>query len=436
MFKLTEKLHQSQFWLIVYASSAAFMTYFCMYAFRKPFTAATYETVTGWDFQIDFKVALVLAQVFGYLLSKIIGIKVVSEMKASQRAYCIFALVMFAQLALIIFPLVPAPYNLILLFLNGLPLGMIWGLVFSYLEGRRVSEILGAALSVTFIVASGWVRTIGKWLIVDMGVPELWMPAFTGGIFILPLLVSVVALSQLPPPSAADIALRQKRLPMNGKERWRFFCRFAPGITFLVLSFMMLTGLRDFRDNFEAEIWAALGYGQEANIFAYTGIRIAFIVLLALGAMVLIKNNVKAFYANHLVILLGICLFGLSTLMFEAGMIQGKTWMVALGAGVYIAYIPYNCFLFDRMISALGVSANAGFLIYISDSAGYLGSVGILLYRTFGSPELSWLTFFINTTYLVAIVAGTLVLASLAYFSSLLRGPSLVPEPVKAGQHI
>ena len=408
-------------WLVIYASCAAFLTYTCMYAFRKPFSVGTYENIAGWQGELDFKIALILSQVLGYLLSKFIGIKVVSEMTAGRRALAILALVMASELALIGFALTPAPYNVGFMFFNGLPLGMIWGLVFSFLEGRKSTEILGAVLSVTFIVASGWVRTVGKWLLVETSIPEVWMPAVTGAIFTLPFFFCLYFLSQTPLPDKQDIALRHERVPMDGKARMAFFLRYWPGILLLISSFLLFTGLRDFRDNFSAEIWQALGYGQEPGIFAYAGIRIALIVLVVLGLMVMIKDNVKAFFANQYFILLGCVLLGGATFMYQANLLDGKSWMVLLGAGLYIAYIPYNCFLFDRLVSCVGVTANAGFLIYLADSAGYLGSVSILLYRTFASPEISWLNFFINLCYLVSIGGATLVVGSLAYFMGLRR---------------
>lgn len=415
---------------VIYAASAAFMTYFCMYAFRKPFVAASYDNIEIFSGVIDFKVALVLAQVLGYLLSKFIGIKVIAEMKSNKRALAILILVMSSELALIGFALVPVDYKLLFMFLNGVPLGMIWGLVFGFLEGRRTTEILGAILSITFIVASGLVRSVGKWLIDAMGVVDIWMPAVTGALFTIPLFISVYLLTQLPQPSAEDIAERQERAPMNALQRKRFFVAYAPGIILLILSFLLITGLRDFRDNFSAEIWTALGYGDEPTIFAYAGIRIAAIVLFALGAMVVIKNNVRAFLVNHIFILLGCGLLGGATLAFQAGVLDGKSWMVLLGAGLYTAYIPYNCFLFDRMIAAVGVTANAGFLIYLADSAGYLGSVSILLYRTFSSAQLSWLEFFINLCYFVSVVGAGLVACSMSYFSHLLYKQHYPPQRV------
>ena len=424
------KAHPALF--VIYAGCTAFMTYFCMYAFRKPYTVSSYENMDSPFAGLDFKVALILAQIFGYMLAKFIGVKVVSEMTSRRRAVTLLGLVGMGQVALLGFALTPAPFNVAWLFINGLSLGMIWGIVFSFLEGRRTTELLGAMLACTFIVASGMVRSVGSYLLHDWQVDPLWMPATTGALFALPLMVSVYLLAQLPPPSAQDCAERQQRAPMDGKARWAFFKRFAPGITFLILSFLLFTGFRDFRDNFSAELWTALGHGSEPAIFAYAGIRIAFLVLFALGAMVLIKNNRTAFFANHGFILGGCASMVLSTMAFEAGALDAKLWMVLLGAGLYVAYIPYNCFLFDRMICAVKVTANAGFLLYLADSAGYIGSVSILLYRVFAEPDLSWLTFFIHLVYLVALAGGALVVASLVYFSRVIPKPKTNLTPAIA----
>jgi len=121
--------------LAVFGGVMAFGVYFSMYAFRKPFTAAGFDDVGG--IGIDYKVALVIAQVFGYALSKIIGIKFVSELPGRYRSIALVVLILIAEGALCAFAVVPAPYNIALMFLNGLPLGLIWGLVFGFLEGRR-----------------------------------------------------------------------------------------------------------------------------------------------------------------------------------------------------------------------------------------------------------------------------------------------------------
>src|SRR5262245_23991028 len=90
--------HSQAFWA-VWAVVAAFGTYFCMYAFRKPFTAAGFEgaSVLG----LSLKVVLVSSQVLGYTVSKFVGIKVVAEMPPHRRAAAILLLVAVAELALV-----------------------------------------------------------------------------------------------------------------------------------------------------------------------------------------------------------------------------------------------------------------------------------------------------------------------------------------------
>ncbi len=196
------------------AGMAGFCAYFSMYAFRKPFSAATYDAVPGWHFALDYKIALVLAQVAGYALSKLIGVKVISEIAPARRAAAILGLIGVSWLALVAFALIPAPWNVACLFVNGLPLGMIWGLVFGYMEGRRVSEVLGSMLCASFILSSGVVKSVGAWLMHSAHVDRQWMPAAAGGLFFPLLLVSVWVLSQLPPPNRRDEAERVRRAPM------------------------------------------------------------------------------------------------------------------------------------------------------------------------------------------------------------------------------
>ena len=136
----------------VYGGVAAFGTYFAMYAYRKPFAAASYAHVAGWPFAIDFKVVLVIAQVAGYALSKAIGVKVVSEMPPARRAGAILLLIGFAEAALVVFGIAPPVIAVVALFANGLGLGLIWGLVFGFLEGRRLTEVLSALLCASFSV--------------------------------------------------------------------------------------------------------------------------------------------------------------------------------------------------------------------------------------------------------------------------------------------
>src|ERR1700744_1739722 len=399
-----------------FASLAGVTAYFSLYAFRKPFTAASFDHVDGWHYALDFKIALVLAQLVGYAASKFIGIKVISEMRQTRRAQAILGLIGTSWLALIVFALVPAIFKVPAMFINGLCLGMIWGLVFSYMEGRRTSEVLGAVLCASFIVSSGAVKSVGILLIQLVHVPVFWMPAATGLLFIPLLLLSVWGLSILPPPSPADEAARVKRAPMTGKEVSEFLRDYWLGLTLLVIVYVFITALRAFRDNFAAELWTALGYSDPAAVFTTTELVVAFVALAAMAIVVVVKNNVRALAVIHGLILAGLVLLGASTLAFDAGHISPLVWMIASGAGLYVVYTPFNAMLFDRMIAVSGRVANAGFLIYVADAAGYAGSCALLLWRNFGVSHMEWLTVFRLASYATTIVGLVLVTMSLFYF--------------------
>ena len=64
---------------VSYAIFASFSTYFCMYAFRKPFAAATFAGLQFFGTTIKLKKAIVISQIIGYALSKYAGIKICSE---------------------------------------------------------------------------------------------------------------------------------------------------------------------------------------------------------------------------------------------------------------------------------------------------------------------------------------------------------------------
>ena len=398
---------------VLNASLASFGAYFCMYAFRKPFSVATFEGMEV--FHIDYKIIVIIAQVLGYALSKFIGIKVVSELKAKQRAYYLLGLILISELALVLFALVPQPYNVVFMFLNGVPLGMIWGIVFSYLEGRKFTEILGVALSTSFIVSSGVVKSVGFFVMDSWGFSEFWMPAITGALFVLPLLFFTWLLERIPKPSREDIELRSERIPMTGKDRKNLLLKFLFPITIWVLFYTFLTAFRDFRDNFSRELWDTIGYKGDVSVYSSSETLIAFIVLLVLGFAFYFRDNRKALFFYQFLLLVGSISLGFSTYLFHSGNLNPFTWMVVSGFGLYICYVPFNCLFFDRFIGAFRIKGNAGFLIYLADAFGYLGSVLVLLYKNFGQSGLSWIDFFMYSAYSVAGIGVLVTISSTLY---------------------
>lgn len=435
---MTSKLHRAlesanPILFTAVAGLAGFAAYFSMYAFRKPFSVALFAAVPGWRFALDYKIALVLAQVLGYALSKLIGVKIIAEITPQKRATAILGLIALSWLALLLFALVPAPWNVMAMFLNGLPLGLIWGLVFGFMEGRRTSEVLGAILCASFIVASGAVKSVGKLLMDDWNVSAFWMPAAAGALFFPLLGASVWVLSQLPAPSRQDESARVRRAPMDGAARARFLQRYGLGIVLLVLAYILITAIRDFRDNFAAEIWTSLGYGQAAAVFTATEFPVAILSLTVLGVIIIVRDNSRALLVIHGVIFIGLMLLGLTTLAFQAGLLSPLAWMIASGAGLYMAYVPFNAMLFDRLIAASGTIGAAGFLIYVADASGYLGSCALLVWRNFGLVQLNWPQVFAAIAYGVSTFGMLLIAFSAFYFFRKTALPVASPGAARSG---
>ncbi|MEQ8848024.1 DUF5690 family protein [Botrimarina sp.] len=398
-----------------YCIGAAFATYFCMYAFRKPFTAAEYDDGVLWG--VGYKSVFVAAQVAGYTLSKFIGIKVIAEMPRGRRAVSILALIGVAEASLVGFALVPPPYNFPFLFVNGLPLGMVFGLVLSFLEGRRLTEALAAGLCASFIVSSGVVKSVGRWLVVDWGVDEYWMPSLAGLLFVPPLAAAVGMLSLIPPPGADDIAQRQERAPMTRAQRWAFFRRHAVGLTALIGIFVALTVLRSLRDDFAVEIWQGLGYGAAPSVFARSETLVMVGVIVISGAAVLVGDNRRA-----LVISLGLVAAGFALVLVSlAAQTQGALgpfwFMVLIGMGAYVPYVAFHTTVFERLIALSDQRANLGYVMYLADSSGYLAYVAVMFAKGRIAGEAGFLTLFTTLAWWIAVACLALSVVLIAFYA-------------------
>ncbi len=444
---------------VSYAVVVAFATYFCMYAFRKPFAAARFEGLSFFGTEVELKTALVISQIIGYALSKFIGIKICSEASGSRRAWLLVWLVLWAEAALLVFAVVPPSWRIIPIFLNGLPLGMVWGLVVSYLEGRRTSELLLAGLSCSYIVSSGIVKDFARALmeggvaswwnsIPVIGttfsawtgkVSESWMPAITGFYFLPVFFICVWLLNQIPRPDTRDVEERVERKPMGRAERLAFVREFALGITLLCVAYFFLTAYRDFRDNYQVELLDELGYSYAENktIITRAETLVMFGVLGALALLNVFRENRLGLIAAFSVMAGGVLLMGISTVLLEAGQISGFWWMTLIGLGSYLAYVPYGSLLFDRLLASTRVVGTAVFAIYLADAIGYTGSVGVQLFKDMAQSDTSRLSFFKNFTYLMSTVGAFCLIWSCLYFlrkqsQAQAAQSAISPEPAKA----
>jgi hypothetical protein len=408
-----QKLFRHPAWML----TAAFGTYFCMYGFRKPYTAAGYANASWLG--IDYKVLLIIAQTVGYVMAKWLGIKVVSEIKRGQRIKMLLGLILAGELTLLLFGIIPRPWNILCLLLNGLSLGVIFGLVLCFLEGRRHSEALIAGLCASFIVSDGVSKSVGTMLL-DKGVTEGWMPFCAGLIFLAPALIFIAMLSCVHPPSAMDVENRSVREPMNAGTRWYFFKKYAPGLTGITLIYLFTTLLRSVRADFAPELWKGLGYHQTPKLFTESELLVSFGVTIISGLAIFILNHYKAFRFSLLTCFAGFAIILLAVAGLGWGL--GKfPFMVLMGLGVYIPYVAVHTTLFERLIAITRERANIGFLMYMVDSVGYTAYIVLMLFKYLTPAGDSILFLFLRLCICLGIAGGLIVIFCNWYFKKKLK---------------
>ena len=233
-------------------------------------------------------------------------------------------------------------------------------------------------------------------------VSESWMPALTGAVFLPLFVLSAWMLSCLPEPNEADVTARTQRKPMSTKDRIAFLATYPMGWCLLIGFYVLLTALRDFRDNFGQEILKDLQLGEVMGVFSTTETVVAFVVMAVMAGLNLIRDNRRGFQGSVCVMALGMVILAAGTLLFQADAVSGLVWMILTGLGSYLAYVPFNTVLFERLIAYTKFSGTAVFAIYLADAAGYTGAFTLQLWKDLYASDVGWQTFFEQVTLWVA----------------------------------
>jgi hypothetical protein len=424
---LQEKIKETSkiLWMMV----AAFGLYFCVYTIRKPFTSGIYEGLLV--FGIHYKVVLILTQVIGYMCSKFIGIKVISEIKPSQRIPLILILISIAIISLLLFGIVPAPYNIPFIFFNGLPLGMLYGLIFSFLEGRRATELLGISLSINLVLSSGLLKSVYLYLKLSLGISEMLIPICIAILSIPFVLLFVYMLSKISPPNKQDIAFKSVREPMTKLDKSNILKTYGFGLICMAIIYTTFTILRDFRDNFSIEIYKELNpEGIDLHFFAKSESIIALVVMIIISLLIFIKGNFSAYRFNTLLIFISIIILFRYNISFKEHQIRFEDWYILTGFALFLPYLLIQTGFFDRLLSILKLKGNVGFLIYICDSFGYFGSVILMLIKEFWFKKqtISYSALYLNCSLLFAFIGILALLFQFVFFEFKMKQKDQVSE--------
>lgn len=390
MDSATRNRKKSDLLFILWAGGAALLSYALVYALRKPFTAATFDglEVLG----MDYKTATSIVQIAGYMIAKLLGIKFISELKRENRLRFIIGSVALAECSLFLFAVLPVPFNILALFFNGLSLGCMWGVIFSFLEGRRLSGVLASIMGLSIAFSSGLAKSLGLFLVHDLGIGEFWMPATIGaGAFPLLIILGFV-LNRLPDPSPEDIASCTERIPMDARRRKNIFLRFAPLLCMLFLANLFITVMQDIKEDFLVKLVDT----SQLSSWAFSGID-GVVTLIILGVFLLIS-----LIRNHrtvLVTLLMLVTAGMTGLAgvaywYDSLQLSPVLWLFIQSLGLYTAYLSFQTLFFERFVSCFNIHGNVGFFIITIDFVGYLGTVCVLIFKEAFVSELNWIEFY------------------------------------------
>lgn len=399
-------------WLFVlWAGGTALLSYSLVYALRKPFTAAEFDglQVAG----MDYKIVVSIIQLIGYVCAKMLGIKYISELKPEGRLKFIVGSAALSEVSLVAFGLLPAPYNIFALFFNGLSLGCMWGVIFSFLEGRRTTDILASIMGVSMALSSGVAKSLGLYALNDLGVSEFWMPALVGAVAFPLLCFMGWMMTKFPAPTAADIAARTKRVTLDGHQRWQLFVKFMPLLIMLFGANLLLTVQRDIKEDF---IVCIIDVSQVSSwAFAHLD-SIATLVLLGVFALLSAVGN----HLRALCLILIMSAIGMGTIAFlgaEAGSLNMPVtaWLFLQTLCIDIAYLSFQTIFFERFIACFKVQGNVGFFIITIDFIGYLGTLCLLLFKEFQAPHIDWTSFYNGMSVYIGVACCLAFAGSIIY---------------------
>ena len=301
------------------------------------------------------------------------------------------------------------------MFFNGLALGCMWGVIFSFIEGRRVTDMLASLLGISMVISSGAAKSLGLFVMDHWQVSEFWMPALIGGCALPCLALLGYVLQSLPKPSEEDRALKAERMTLDGRQRWALFKNYMPFLSIILVANFLLVALRDIKEDFLVKIFDVAGSGYSSWIFAQLDSIVTLIILIIFGLMVFVRNNMRVLLILLSLVILGMLTMSFISLRYEALQLSPVVWLFIQSLCLYLAYLCFQTIFFDRFIACFRIRGNVGFFIVLIDFIGYLGTVIVLAIKEFLNPDINWLSFYNQLAGYVGLGCSVLFVGAWVY---------------------
>ncbi|CAJ1421361.1 unnamed protein product, partial [Effrenium voratum] len=393
-------------------------------AWRLPPDILHVKTISIWGRDLSLQECFSIAFVIGFGAAKFPAIRLgTSVFFFKHRLSILLALLVVSMLASGSAALLPAAWPLmkvLAIFVSSFLSSFLYGGIVTYLEGRRSTEILLAFVAGALVFAGTLSRAMATWLLAA-GCGPRWMPLLLGTVACCGSCYLLLLTAWAPAPSARDVELRSARVPMDARTQWKFLRDNFLGIFSAIIVYSCMVGLRSFRDFYTQQIFTAALNGTPASqIYVLADIPGAVFSFLSLVLMSWVVNSQKALILMFLLTACGVAFMAGATYLFQTGAMDGVTWILLYSGGFYTSYSMLNAPLNERIFAATRAEGTCTFLVYASDLSGYVVTIALLMYQSFGPPpstaDTSVLDLFVAMLYLLSLLMLLLLGASTLYF--------------------
>jgi len=413
---LKKLLEENVIFFIAYLSITSAIAYMGSYFVRSPIYIIPMNSFpTFWG--VDFKTCLTLSSEFGKLVSKLLGMFIVSRINRQSR---LVVLIIFNVVAMCLislpFAFLDPIYQLVGTFLAMCLLSSTYGIIVLYYEGRRITETLGTLSAISYLFGTGAAKSTGAFFL--NYISPRFMPLTVACTFLPISIICMILLDMVPEPTREDVAHRSKRSKMSLKDQFSFMWTFNLGIFVLMVLNLCTLLVRNFRDYFAPEIYQ---YGLKTGVPEETYLAAdafggAIAILTGIFLPKVARHKVAFFIMIGLTLLGGLILVGF-TFMFEYSILPGLPWLLSIAAGMWIVYLPINSgAMWDRLFAISRIHGTDSFLIYAVDILGGVGTIVLMFWKLFFFHSDPGSMFVILTMVVGSIVCvGSLILFGYFY---------------------
>lgn len=356
------------------------LAYASMSFVKDPIFAPTWqgERVLG----VELKELIALASPIGMVFGKIPSMLVTPTLRRERLLHALLVVAWGSTALMASTPLLPAAAIVLCQFGAKALQGSLWALLMRYMEGRRHTDAIVSLLTLSWIGMSGLAKGACAELLAR-GLPPRGAVAACALLGGACMTACLLALDAQPAPSALDVHARGERARMASVwgEGVALICRHRAGLLLATAAYVICGALRNYRDFYLAELLLVSGLGEDARAFAATELALAVAVTLLAGSVTLVSDNWSAL---RLLLCAGACggvLTVVATLAWLAQMLDGITWVLAFGLGVYLVYMPVGSTMLDRLMGAAGERYTVALLSLLLDWSVQAGTVVLLLLR-------------------------------------------------------